>query len=421
MLNVVIKKKELILALLFFAFIIFGSGYALYSFSSFSSLIIYFFSCFLIFLLISARKDPSHFSFLSFIFVPYAAINLFYVYVTSEIQFSFFLVFIIGMSVYFLIYTFFYQRPTFTSFEMRRGRFIFFLFFTSALFLILIKVWVYSSHFEMVAKAIGMIINNILVLFLLASFFALVSSSKKTILLPFFVILIYLLIISNLANDLSRLSLFEVMFLAILALYYRKYSQDINVGSYSFFFIGLISVLSLLFILISGVSAGGDALIFSNAQGLIQEVDNSGGFEPLMPIFNSGPILIPDMVWNSIGLVKPKAYNTSAWFLENVLGYDSSSYKWGVGVSAFGAGYLYGGLLGVIFLFFSLALLTAYISRLVSNPFFLGMSISFNIKMLFCIVRMDETFIFGTWLVSLPVFLIFVLLFRKKINACFYN
>ena len=132
-----------------------------------------------------------------------------------------------------------------------------------------------------------------------------------------------------------------------------------------------------------------------------------------MAIHNGGGILIPEIFW--LGS-KPKTLNPSSWYLANIMNLDPADYPWGIGVTSFGAAYLYGGYLGVVLLFGIYGLISKFVNRFAYNSFFVGVSIVFNIKLVFVMVRMDESFLLGPWIVTITLSLYLFLLIKKRID-----
>lgn len=190
------------------------------------------------------------------------------------------------------------------------------------------------------------------------------------------------------AVDISRFSFLEIVFLAWLV---AKARTSIKINKLDFI-LAIAAMTAVVSIDIQ--SLGGDALIVLSATNSFIALDTH---EPFMPFFNGFFILIPDDLWFT---PKPKAYNPSAWYLSKVLNVDPNEYPWGIGLSMPAASYIYGGILGVTLSFFALGIVTG---KYLSKPrclFELGFYSSFLFKLPFGMFRMDETFIFGAWIIT---------------------
>lgn len=229
----------------------------------------------------------------------------------------------------------------------------------------------------------------------------------------------YTAIVNHNASDLSRLSLLDCLLILLLCFLFgvRRFSVRIISGSKLIgiiFSLFILSQVSLLFMFAEGVEIGGDALIVSNAIETIQEA--AGNHEYLMPVFNGGLIFIPDFLWLDS---KPKGYNSSAWFIENVMGVDAAGYPWGVGVSLFASSYLYGGLVSVVVVFYLMGIFIGKLSQLVINSFWAGFLMYFLMRFPFSVFRMDETFMLGSVVPMLILLISFVYLFQHRINRIY--
>ncbi len=231
--------------------------------------------------------------------------------------------------------------------------------------------------------------------------------------------LAYVVITGVTASDFSRLSALDyLLFLLFCILFGTNYfRKSILSGSklvgYIFGLFLAIQVFAL-FTFSEALQLGGDALIVDNAIKVLQEAADR--HEYMMPIFNGGLIFAPDFLWIES---KPKAYNSSAWFIENIMGLNPTSYPWGVGVSLFASSYLYGGLIGVTIIFYSVGIFIGKLSNQVTNPFWAGFLIYFLMRLPYTVFRMDETFMFGSFIPMLFAMLVFIYAFRKKINKAF--
>lgn len=231
--------------------------------------------------------------------------------------------------------------------------------------------------------------------------------------------LCYVVISGINATDLSRLSVLDYLLILLLCLLFgtNRFRKSILSGSkiigYAFSLLLAIQVLAL-FIFSDTLQLGGDALIVENAIKVIQEA--SSKHEYLMPAFNGGLIFVPDFFWLE---PKPKAYNPSAWFIENIMGIDSTTYPWGIGVSLFASSYLYGGFIGVAIIFYLIGIFIGKLSNQVTNPFWAGFVVYFLMRLPFTVFRMDETFMLGSFIPMTAVLMAFIYMFRQKINKAF--
>lgn len=221
------------------------------------------------------------------------------------------------------------------------------------------------------------------------------------------------------ASDVSRLSILDYSLLLVLCFLFgiRYFSKSIITGSkvigYIFSLLFLIQFVAL-YAFKDDLQIGGDALILYNAVKTIDGV--SGKYEYLMPIHNGGLIFLPDLFWIN---GKPKAYNSSAWFIENIMGLSAVDYPWGVGISLFASSYLYAGFTGVVIIFYLIGLFIGKLSKLVSNSFWAGFFIYFLMRLPFSVFRMDETFMLGSFIPMIAAMALFVYFFQKNVNRIF--
>ncbi|OCH29651.1 hypothetical protein A6E13_05605 [Aliivibrio fischeri] len=157
---------------------------------------------------------------------------------------------------------------------------------------------------------------------------------------------------------------------------------------------------------------GGDALIIFSANNIIEYYSSNNIYhEYFMPFHNYFAIAIPDDFW-FLG-EKLKAYNPSAWYIENILGLNPNVYPWGIGVSIIGSGYIYFGSIGVVVLSLLFVLFFNFLSNKVDSSFMLGIYLYFVFRLPYAAFRMDETFLFPVILIDLVVLCFFVLIVKK--------
>lgn len=294
------------------------------------------------------------------------------------------------------------------------------LYFVSVFLLLITGLAMSMDFYGLFFKAIHLSSYSVLSAIALGS---LISISSKRLYLSIFLSFFYLLFIIVLnanANDTSRLLILDYFLFVLLSVYFGSdFSRNkIFFGLYSLsiiFFVLFIAQLFYIFLSGDMIKYGGDVLIIDGAIKTINEVDG-GKYEVMMPFFNGLFIMIPDSIW--VGM-KPTAYNTSAWFIEHVMGMDPVYYPWGIGISMFASGYLYGGLIGVVVLFLILGLFIGKLSTVVVNPFWAGFYCFFLMRLPFSTFRMDETFIYGSFIPMLLVMFLFMHFFRDRINNSF--
>nr|ELR5228269.1 hypothetical protein [Providencia rettgeri] len=284
------------------------------------------------------------------------------------------------------------------------------------LLLLLLKFISLFPYFDLMYKALKLMFGNVFLIVFYALFFSIVSSSKrKSSIILVIVLTITLTIINNISvASISRFSFIQLLILGLIAIFAR-FQKNLNFSFSMFFLIIAVVICISGYITYIDFRTGGDSLIFKGTTEIIDYIDSSENYQPFMPFFNGGFILIPDEIWNLIEQ-KPKAFNSSAFYIENIMNMDSSIYPWGVGISSFGSGYIYGGYIGLSLLFSILAIVYAKFRNMAENPFSFGVIIYLNVLLVFAMIRMDETFIFGAWLFSIPILLFFINHFKSLFN-----
>jgi len=280
------------------------------------------------------------------------------------------------------------------------------IFVSSAL--LLLKFWLNSGVVGPLAVAFNLVVRPSLEFLMAGAVFALLSTAGVGLALVLISIVVgYLALFALLSNDVSRMSFFQYFLMVGIVIFYRlRGFKCFKIDLLTLLLLILCSIFLSVMVVLAGITSGGDSFLYLNALQAIEEVDRQGKFHPLMPLHNGFAILIPDFFWLS---EKPKGYTTNGWFLQHVLNLDPSEHPWGVGITSFGAGYLYGGYWGVIVLFFFYGITAALFRGVARNPFMLGVLVIFNIKLLFCIFRMDESMLMGA---ILPSFLFLFLIYR---------
>ncbi|CBL44190.1 hypothetical protein HDN1F_06070 [gamma proteobacterium HdN1] len=253
-------------------------------------------------------------------------------------------------------------------------------------------------------------------------FGSLIAISSKKLILALGLSTIYLaqITLNNIfAEDSSRLSILDYTILIFLIAYFRRRKKaplrknELKAINSS---LGLALIASFAAIASTSnlESLGGDALIALNAVAAISAA--KGHHEYLMPFFNGGLILIPEIIWP---FTKPIAYNSSSWYIENVLNMPANDYPWGVGITLFAASYLYGGLPGVALMFGGIGLFVRHLLRLSTNIFWIGFTCYFLMRLPLAFYRMDETFILGSAAPMLLTMAAFIRIYKRKIDNCF--
>lgn len=368
----------------------------------------------LLFLLMNASSNPADFSYYFLLVVVYSVVNLVYLYFVGVFSIDFLCVFLFSIFVFVSFFKFnnrienvFYQ----TDKNLMWKVYLFSMFMS---FLLKSGVFFFGGN---VFKALNMLFSDVLFFSILGSYFALLVNRKCGFLFLIFLIFLlffYFFFINFYSSDVSRLSFFIFSLVTFLGFYYRFFSKGkLFLPRWMYYFSVLLTLLFISFLILSSGRFGGDSLIFYSAIQLIDNVRESNDFQPLMLLHNGGGVIIPDVLWLT---EKPKMYNPSAWYIENIMGYDPSEYPWGIGVSSFGAAYLYGGYISVFIVFSLYASLAKFINLFSNYSFFIGVSIIFNVKLVFSFVRMDESFLIGPWLFTLPMLFVFLYWFRKRIS-----
>ncbi|HGS4561277.1 TPA: hypothetical protein ACMDRZ_003528 [Vibrio cholerae] len=362
------------------------------------------------------------FGFFALLMTPYMAINIAYMLSEDMSHFDFSIAVCLGMTMFFVIYNHMKVKNSNNYVLFFMGKKLkeinaFSVYFVVFLLLLVLKVMSLSPSFDVLYKAIKLMIGNILLIFFYALFFAISTCSKSRVLIFLSLLLLFFFtVINNLTvASVSRFAFLQV-FIILIICFYARYRRDLRVNKGLFLFLFVLTSYVCFLLFDFRLRFGGDSLIFKGATEVILHINETGEYEPLMPFFNGGGILIPESVW-SLFAEKPRGFNSSAYYIDKVMGIDPKYYPWGVGISSFGAGYIYGGYLGVALLFSALALIFAKINNEVTDPFSAGVVIYLNVLLVFTIVRMDETFIFGTWLISLPILFFFI----RKSKGLFYE
>lgn len=219
--------------------------------------------------------------------------------------------------------------------------------------------------------------------------------------------------------DFSRLSILDLIIFISVAMFFSYRQTRIRLFSGS----KIVGVMLLLptflgFYYISYLGSlkqfGGDLMIVNNAIEVMNA--SEGHHEPFMPFFNSFFIFLPDYFWFS---EKPYNFNPSAWYISTVMNLDPETYPWGIGVTMFGAGYLYGGYFGIALIFSFTAMFFNWIVKLSVNPFWVGFLLYFSMRLPLAFFRMDEMFLFGSFFPTLVSIYTFKHFFQRRINKCF--
>lgn len=292
------------------------------------------------------------------------------------------------------------------------------LFFGSLFLLSAISIAAKIGLFPQLIMAIHLSLSSVASAVLIGALLA-ISNKRPLLALSLSVFYLAHIFIKNiLAEDPSRLSFFDFIVVVFLITYYRKKKTN-KLGFRSKVtgvFSAVVTVIAATAILLTEDigTIGGDALIIQNAIGVISA--SVTRHEYFMPFFNGGFVLVPDYFWP---IAKPTAYNSSAWFIENVLNIDPRSYPWGAGVSLFSAGYLYAGFTGVALLFSMIGFFTKILLRNATNTFWIGFACYFLMRIPLAFFRMDETFIFGSVGPMIISMIIFIRLYKRRIDFCF--
>ncbi len=351
----------------------------------------------------------------------YLAANLFYIYLSGTTGYiKFFTCAFIGLLFFSLALrrTYRISSNTYANKPAKVDLFLK-LFFCSILFLITNSIAATTQFAPLILKAVHLTLHPIASAICVGSLIAIASSRLGLALSLSTLYLSYIVIAGFNSSDFSRLSVLDYLFILLFCIFFgSKYFRKSAIkGSksigYAFAVFVILQIVALL-IFVDLVQLGGDALIVENAVLVIQEAE--GRHEYFMPVFNGGLIFLPDYIWPG---VKPKAYNSSAWFIENVMGLNPTEYPWGVGISLFASSYLYGGFIGVALVFYSIGAFIGKLSKHVKNSFWAGFLIYFLMRIPFAIFRMDETFLLGAFMPMILTMLVFITLLKQRINKLF--
>jgi hypothetical protein len=279
-----------------------------------------------------------------------------------------------------------------------------FLFFKIALLILVLAVLnkVGVMHNILFFKGISLILN----VTMWSAFFGIVAALAATRRLKLALSLIilysfYVSWVSFIDNDVSRFSFVSIFILILIFLYFsEKIKKRIIQKSYVFIAL-LVIITGFQITKPSNIEFGGDRLILLNVANIIDLVDNTSlNFELPMFIFNLGLVVIPEELW--LFGTKPIAYNPSAWFIANSMKIDALKYPWGIGVGGIGASYLYYGILGVAIIYFLMGAFMSWVKRWNSTPFHSGVYIYFLFHLPYSAFRMDETFLWGFPIFTIP-------------------
>lgn len=333
---------------------------------------------------------------------------------------DFVLLFMIGISFFSIIYEF-YRNPRIDLNNLKNSNYNKILNIYLFSFLAIISTDIISNFYpaSLSVKAILMIIN----MFSFPSIYgALLSIAKRSIFRAFSLSLIYLgyLLIKSLylSGDPSRIYAYyyAILLLFIFTVNLKDKKLILPIKQLrrisSFIVNSLTIIISLFLTTLTFLISGGDLLIVNNAVLIIEKI--GGDFQPLMFLHNGLLIFLPSWI---LPYSKPSAYNPSAWILENILNIDPSSYPYGVGSTMVGSGYIYGGLLGVIFIFSLIAYSLTFLERNIDSYFFLGFYGYIVSKIPEGIFKMSEESIIP----NIILFFIIFPLFRNFIKNYLYK
>lgn len=194
-----------------------------------------------------------------------------------------------------------------------------------------------------------------------------------------------------------------LVILILMAVYRNRFKPISRAGLLAAASLVLISAMAILLTDRENLlEFGGDFKIISNVADIVDAFDN-GGFrhEPFMFLFNLGPNLTPDWLWP--GHAKPIDYNPSAWWYENVYGLDPDLGKWGIGVGGIGGAYIYGGIAGIVLVYYLTGLLLAALRYRATSPFSIGVYFYYTTQLPYALFRMDDSFMWGPALFTLPL------------------
>ena len=190
--------------------------------------------------------------------------------------------------------------------------------------------------------------------------------------IPYLIILILTNIITN--DNVSRIYVFFYIVLifaiTITSTKDNKLSINLktNVISAESFFKSIATFIFCITFSREAILTGGDFMVVSNALEIIKNLKSTKNFEPLMPFHNGLFIYFPQRL---LPFIKPENYNVSSWITENLYNINPEI-AFGTSSTLVGAGYLYGGIFGVITIFSLLGLVLIYIEHYVDSYFFLG-------------------------------------------------
>jgi hypothetical protein len=219
------------------------------------------------------------------------------------------------------------------------------------------------------------------------------------------------------ATDVSRLSIIvTIVTISLILVASRIRPGEYMVINNKNYIVGVIIFIVLTVMFYESIILGGDVLILHNLRSIIEEVNRAGSHEPFMLFHNGLFILFPEQFWFS---QKPTGFNSSSWYLSNILGVDPANYPWGVGTSMFGSAYIYGGYAVVFLSFIFVGLFFRKIASICSNQFWFGFALYFMIALPFALIRMDESFLFQSFLVSVTIVLMFISRYKSIIDSKF--
>ncbi len=231
-----------------------------------------------------------------------------------------------------------------------------------------------------------------LIILILENFYE--NASISRIYIIFYIVLIYILTIGSTNN--LRFTIFH------------KLNENVN----EYLFKLIYTSLFFIYISVGKILTGGDFMVIKHALAILRINNFYERFEPFMPFHNGFFIYFPK---NILPFIKPENYNSSAWIIENIYKADPALVSNGAGSSLVGASFIYGGTLGVILSFLILGIFLIFIEKYIDSIFFLGFYASILIKLPITIVRMDETFLVGTFISFILLFPLFHKFIKKFI------
>ncbi len=295
------------------------------------------------------------------------------------------------------------------------------VFFYIALFSLAILVidQLLLAYGGLLGKGIAFTTKGIAFMSLFAALMTLSIYSKALFHFLFFItVLVFLLSAMFIASDVSRYSLLKLFILYIISVFAFREKALSPLSLKALFLVGIfLSIVVLIFGLELITTIGGDVLILSNAMQVMVAIDSGAKIEPFMPIYNLGLFMLPESLW-FFG-EKPSMFNTNTWFLINILNYDPEEYPWGVGLGGVGAAYIYGAGIGVVTLYFLVGIFFGVLIKRATNPYTLGIYFYYITALPFSLYRMDETFLFETGIITIPVTLLMLKYFTKYENRYF--